>query len=952
MVKRAFALILCIVNALTIIRAETNMDSSSAISKASQQSATNIKKMSREQQNKLRNNHLGRFFRDTAPAEWELKRDLGWNRKYERNFDSVEVSITDHGPGGNSEKPSPDRLGGKSESPHFTAGTFQEFAFTATFSYNLNVSLAVGSRYTVEFEFHEDNWRLRSDDIASATALEEINGLLATWASVIDLNRLASDTGWQNAPPPSPPPDLLNRLKPNVDPNQQGDLASVMEAIKDQPTKVQEWAKMFYEYALANDYFSSYYDAAKVALKCTEQRLRDPHRDIARNILDTDFRDCVFRPNIERYGYKNAKEVLRMAVPAGRLEKVAQLTGKLLADKVLADPARPQDHVGAAMDEARAIADKPERSDSDEIEHSAKKKDTTGAVNSLPTPNPSPLATRHGDPEVMIEDLGSMPQKRDAMVISENGLHIAFVLSTADNKMLNHDGKPGPTVDDIATFTGTNIPAVFFNKDGTHIAYVAQREGAWFVSVDGKEIVLTSAILESLSGNQLPVSYKGADSMKFSPGGEHFAYIAEGVGDTLQMILDGKQGSAFYRIEPMIFSEQGDRYAYVAHPDRDHAVVVVDGKAGPTFREIKSLRFSSDGKHLAYLANDKGTTEGWKVVLDGEAGPEYVEVEALQFSATGHLAYLAKKDAGKGANPRSRFPVAVVFDGKELGEYERVDQLQFSSDGNHLAFVCTTGDGKVAVLDGKPGLAYDTIYRLKFSPDGSRIVYEGGTRAGTVLVTDDKDSIPIEKINKLTFSQNGKMVAFTAETHNGCVAIVDGVASKPYRFCIDIAVSPDGSRYAYAMDRSINQPEVVVNGKMSVAKSVAGLEQDSEGATKVFAFSPDSRHLAIASKTAAGAASIAVDGATIPAVRAPVKFVFSPDSSHFACLAYGDQNGTTVVFDEKVIEVPKVLYRDNRQLLKPDAFAFRSDGKLKFIGAKNGRIYRVSITPGVPVAAN
>ena len=139
----------------------------------------------------------------------------------------------------------------------------------------------------------------------------------------------------------------------------------------------------------------------------------------------------------------------------------------------------------------------------------------------------------------------------------------------------------------------------------------------------------------------------------------------------------------------------------------------------------------------------------------------------------------------------------------------------------------------------------------------------------------------------------------------------------------------------------------------------------------VFRFSPDSRHLAMAGMGPDGIGQIiTVDGRAGPHVGACQRFCFSPDSAHFAYLDLeaGPKGTTTkIMLDHKPVQTfgpqPTMMVfaaarerarelppRDSRSspatAALPEWFTFRPDNKLKFLATKDGKIYRVAITPG------
>jgi hypothetical protein len=192
-------------------------------------------------------------------------------------------------------------------------------------------------------------------------------------------------------------------------------------------------------------------------------------------------------------------------------------------------------------------------------------------------------------------------------------------------------------------------------------------------------------------------------------------------------------------------------------------------------------------------------------------------------------------------------------------------------------------------------------------------------------------------------------LAYVGSTDKGEVVVVDGEASKPYRTFVSLALSPDGSRYAYEGDLSIYKPEIVIDGKVSPSSNLdATLEQTNYTSKQkqVFRFSPDSKHLAMASMVPGGAKYvISVDGNAGPTSGWCSRFVFSKDSSHFAYVTFQNPT-TTVTLDQKVVQTMPLLDDGRTQPSNSNAFQFRDDGKLKYLALKDGKIFRVSVKPG------
>jgi hypothetical protein len=559
---------------------------------------------------------------------------------------------------------------------------------------------------------------------------------------------------------------------------------------------------------------------------------------------------------------------------------------------------------------------------------------------------------------VEMQELGPLPKQLTDVCVSDDGLHYAAVMPSGSRQVVSHDGKPGPQFDEIGSWGG---PAIVLPKNGAHVAYIARRGSQRFIVVDGKEIPV------ELSGGQ-NMHYLRAevrDQIKFSPDGKHFFYAPNST-DFVHLVLEGNENPDFESIESPVFSEEGGHYAYVATKD-GQKVLVVDGKVEtPLDQEIFRLQFSRDGKHYAY-----GRRSGEKavVVLDGKPQQEYHDIawETIYLSPTGRLCYQATKDDGD-AGSKS----VVIVDGKESPTSEISEKLLFSPDGKHFAYITTSSDGTSVVVDGKVGRPYDTIRNLQFSPDGSRVAYTARTPSGEFAVADEEESEAFHSVSNITFSENGKRFAYVGSTDKGAVIVVDGKPGKTYREFESLALSPNGSRYAYEAALDFYKSEVVIDGKVSPAANlVSTLEPTQTREKQIFRFSPDSKHLAMASMVSGGGKYVVtVDGVAGPTNGFCQRFTFSPDTSHFAYVTRentrGGWNTVSVTLDHKIVQsIPTSptkgdmvmiaqVVEDSRNTgfkrVNPEFFKFREDGKLKYLVVKDERIYRVSVAPGAAMS--
>jgi hypothetical protein len=201
-----------------------------------------------EDQRRLINNHHGDFFVDPPPGKWKLDHDEGSWRDYSlENFRRVRITIQEHDPAQQVVQGSPSTKDSRASS---ATGTFREYSYFATWVNDVSIDLKVGLRYTVSFKF---TTFLRSDEQSrfEADPAGTINRMLEEVTVLIDLPRLAKDSGWKSAKAQIIP-DFLKRLPPNPDPTKPTSLDTVLSVLADQPDKVKEWAKTFYHWGQTN----------------------------------------------------------------------------------------------------------------------------------------------------------------------------------------------------------------------------------------------------------------------------------------------------------------------------------------------------------------------------------------------------------------------------------------------------------------------------------------------------------------------------------------------------------------------------------------------------------------------------------------------------------------------------------------------------------------------------
>lgn len=420
-------------------------------------------------------------------------------------------------------------------------------------------------------------------------------------------------------------------------------------------------------------------------------------------------------------------------------------------------------------------------------------------------------------------------------IFSPDGKRFAYV---ANGNTVVVDGVEGKTYSRLATSDlgyGRMADPLKFSPDSKHVAYVALTPAGpgqlarWVVVVDGVEQKPYETILDPTYRRLGPEALYGSPSLGSRPG--------------------------------VMFSPDGGRTAYVAQwwdaSGWMKNTAVVDGVEGTTYDQVHSITFSNDGRRVAYVAGRRNTS-GWTeycVVLDGVEGPWYqaLMVLGLAFSADKNTLAYAVVQLPPGQNQRQTF---AVVGGVQQPAHWEVREITFSPIGAHLAYVAQDLDsGDVVVLDGTAGKPYYTLGwhvrdsgGLKFSPNGERLAYVIATNQGRRLVVDGVEGPEYSSITDVTVGADSQHVAYLA---NGNVVVIDGVET-PYNGIKGKPVfSPDARRSAAI---------VTVGGSGPAAVAVDGVAGTSYSSMSSLVFSPNGQHFAYVARDDKGKSFVVVDG--------------------------------------------------------------------------------------------
>lgn len=271
-----------------------------------------------------------------------------------------------------------------------------------------------------------------------------------------------------------------------------------------------------------------------------------------------------------------------------------------------------------------------------------------------------------------------------------------------------------------------------------------------------------------LDGKEGP-AWDGVSALTFSPGGERFVYAA--VKDSVwRVVVDQTPGTSFDSLlsDSFAFDRSGRRFAYAGQRG-DSVYAVIDGLITSGYEGIGTIRFGRNGEHVAFLARRRG---GSQVVVDGVHHRLYEAISDLVFGPAGELAYAVRRDA--------QWWVAVGD--KWFGPHVSV---------RHLAF--RPVDGKVSYITG----------------DGAteRVVF-GGVAGPWYRSVDP----PV-------FSQSGHLWGYVARDSTGSSVVLNGMASASEEWVGNLAINPDGSRFAYLVRRG--EQTFVVDDRKTTAFDLA-----------------------------------------------------------------------------------------------------------------------------------
>ena len=368
-----------------------------------------------------------------------------------------------------------------------------------------------------------------------------------------------------------------------------------------------------------------------------------------------------------------------------------------------------------------------------------------------------------------------------------------------------------------------------------------------------------------------------SDNLVVSPDLRRLALGIEREDGTECILLDGKEGPAFKKVEVPFFSPDGSRLAYVAVDQGRARRLVVDGVVGKAYDAIESVSFSRDGRRFGYKAKRGGQT--LVIVDDKEHGP-FPDTGPLVFSPNG------LRFAFGVLNKRKQ--TMVFVDDNQYGPFADSGFGQplwlpvpvvFSPDSSRFAIGVFDKDGKPTgvIVDGKQV--------------GNGIAFSGPRNIVNVRLSESVATLWINSspTGESIFGPDSKRLTYVERQGDGFVFVIDDSRpiAEPCSTLPGVQFSPDGTHVAVVCSRE--RPKATGKGKAVSYDSVyldGKLQAQYERSVANLTFSPDGRRLALTGKNGQDTIGV-LDGKEImePSYEGPT--MFSPDSSTAAWTTLG-----------------------------------------------------------------
>lgn len=450
---------------------------------------------------------------------------------------------------------------------------------------------------------------------------------------------------------------------------------------------------------------------------------------------------------------------------------------------------------------------------------------------------------------------------------------------------------------------------------------------------------------------EVPEGYFLTYDFIFSPDGRKVAYVTwkekEESNSKKFVMLNNQKGKEYDQITELKFSPDGQHLAYIAM-EEDKMFLVLDDKECRAYDLAFSLDFDSDGNPIYLAKNGEGLiTDGeynWRgeafLVIGEEEQKKYDDIEMFCYDNK-HFYYIAK-EGGK-----EKF----VIDGAEGKDYDSI--IDFDGDAQHYIYGAGEGENRFVIVNGEEKFAFTTedctldytsvecrngfaqefgeVKSVYISPDGSHFAYIENksqfefdkylflSSSESYLVIDEKQKFfintgdghgiyayPGTGIDNIAYKKEHSFVVKNQEIK----LIIDDEEIEEY-FVEDFIFSPDNQHYAFTVITATSEKVLILDGKI----------HDYGVDCWRFGFSPDSNQIFYFKNGETILYNIEKEQ-IIDTVTGKVEFAFSPNNKHFAYIL--DKNGKfSLVLDEK----------EGRVYDKIMSVGFTADNKVIYYGA-------------------
>ena len=332
--------------------------------------------------------------------------------------------------------------------------------------------------------------------------------------------------------------------------------------------------------------------------------------------------------------------------------------------------------------------------------------------------------------------------------------------------------------------------------------------------------------------------------------------------DTAYVVLNGRSGKVYSKIDNLSLSPDGQRAAYGITVNEKRAIVL-DGKEGTFYKDVWDPIFSLDGRHIAYIAqvgdmshivvDDRITEEAYPSVFSGspvfsgdssKVAYHLVPGENRKGRLIINSLDLKKQKAWECNNEvlitnRDKTRIAAVnsVNGKERvlninfsqpdevkegPVFDEISNVNFGADGASLSYVAVKGGKRYLVLNDKEELLPDGDLR---EPPVIRPDAKG---AGVLLVTADgfylhqafmgkaSNTKKYQEAAGLVYNKDCSQLAFIARAAKNIFMVVNGKDGPLFDMIVKPMFSPDGKLLIYRARKDGKRFVVVAdqNGKV------------------------------------------------------------------------------------------------------------------------------------------